>query len=150
MLRTGYWKRGQRIYVASSWRNVYQSDVVARLRSLGCEVYDFKNPAPGNHGFGWREIDPNWQQWSPAQYRGAMAHPIAKAGYDADFNAMRWCDTCVLVMPAGRSASFELGWCMGAGKRAIVLIPEPIEPELMFRGAELVISFDELAEAIGQ
>ena len=33
-----------KIYVASSWRNVFQQDVVAILRDLGHEVYDFKNP----------------------------------------------------------------------------------------------------------
>lgn len=33
-----------KIYVASSWRNVFQQDVVDILRDLGHEVYDFKNP----------------------------------------------------------------------------------------------------------
>ena len=33
-----------KIYVASSWRNVFQQDVVNILRDLGHEVYDFKNP----------------------------------------------------------------------------------------------------------
>lgn len=47
-----------RIYVASSWRNVYQPAVVDALRALpGCEVYDFRNPAPGDSGFAWSDID---------------------------------------------------------------------------------------------
>ena len=33
------------IYVASSWRNAYQPEVVARLRSEGHSVYDFRNPS---------------------------------------------------------------------------------------------------------
>ena len=36
-----------KIYVASSWRNVFQQDVVAILRDLGHEVYDFKTPHMG-------------------------------------------------------------------------------------------------------
>lgn len=36
-----------KIYVASSWRNVFQQDVVDILRNLGHEVYDFKNPHMG-------------------------------------------------------------------------------------------------------
>lgn len=36
-----------KIYVASSWRNQYQPEVVATLRAVGHEVYDFKNPRPG-------------------------------------------------------------------------------------------------------
>lgn len=48
-----------KIYVASSWRNVFQQDVVNILRDLGHEVYDFKNPPHGNGGFKWSDIDPN-------------------------------------------------------------------------------------------
>ena len=33
-----------RIYVASSWRNKYQPEVVTALRKAGHEVYDFRNP----------------------------------------------------------------------------------------------------------
>ena len=47
--------RARRIYLASSWRNTYQAQVLAELRGAGFEVYDFKNPAPGNQGFGWRQ-----------------------------------------------------------------------------------------------
>ena len=36
-----------RIYVASSWRNKYQPEVVAALRKAGHEVYDFRNPKDG-------------------------------------------------------------------------------------------------------
>ncbi len=40
-----------RIYVASSWRNDFQTEVVKRLRAEGHEVYDSKNPPKGT-GFG--------------------------------------------------------------------------------------------------
>lgn len=33
-----------KIYLASSWRNQYQAEVLAALRASGAEVYDFKNP----------------------------------------------------------------------------------------------------------
>ena len=32
-----------KIYLASSWRNRYQQDVVKALREVGFTVYDFKN-----------------------------------------------------------------------------------------------------------
>lgn len=136
------------IYVASSWRNGYQQEVVAFLRLLGHAVYDFRHPTLDTSGFSWREIDKNWQSWTPVQYRDAIQHhPISERGYGADMGAMQACDTCLLVMPAGRSASFELGWCMGAGKRCALFVPEPIEPELMFREAEILVTWDELREA---
>lgn len=33
-----------KIYVASSWRNKYYPEIVAKLRMMGYEVYDFRNP----------------------------------------------------------------------------------------------------------
>ena len=63
-----------KIYVASSWRNVFQQDVVDILRDLGHEVYDFKNPPHGNGGFQWSDIDPDWQNWTTEQYREALNH----------------------------------------------------------------------------
>lgn len=44
-----------KIYVASSWRNQYYSDVVNRLREAGHEVYDFRNPPQGTGGFHWSD-----------------------------------------------------------------------------------------------
>ena len=50
-----------KLYVASSWRNLNQPTVVELLRKCGHEVYDFRNPAPGDNGFHWEEIDPDWE-----------------------------------------------------------------------------------------
>lgn len=121
-----------RIYVASSWRNLYQPEVVRDLRDAGHEVYDFRNPIDGNNGFHWSEIDPEWQQWSIGAYRGALRHPVASDGFRLDFNAMRWATAGVLVLPCGRSAHLEAGWLLGAGKPVAIYIPEPVEPELMY------------------
>ena len=58
-----------KIYVASSWRNSYQQDVVSFLRSEGHEVYDFTHPnGDMSYGFSWSSIDPNWKNWSTQQY----------------------------------------------------------------------------------
>lgn len=138
-----------RIYVASSWRNPYQQNVVARLRMDGHEVYDFRNPDHGRGGFSWSDIDPDWQSWSPEAYRKVLLNsPIAAQGFLTDFRAMIWADTCVLVMPCGRSAHLELGWCAGAGKRTIVLLSDG-EPELMnLLADEICISIDEMRASL--
>ena len=124
-----------KIYVASSWRNTYQPDMVSRLRSAGHDVYDFRNPYPGNNGFHWSEIDPDWQNWTPSQYREALWHPIAVDGYMTDFTAMGWADVCVLLLPCGRSAHLEAGYFVGAGKPLHILILKPCEPELIYKMA---------------
>jgi nucleoside 2-deoxyribosyltransferase len=121
-----------KIYVASSWRNDVQPAVVEELRKLGYEVYDFKNPEPDNHGFHWSEIDPDWKNWTPDQFIEALGHPVAKKGFTSDMRALVGCDTCVLVLPSGRSAHLEAGYAVGAGKRLVIYISEPCETELMY------------------
>lgn len=120
-----------RIYLASSWRNVEQPHLVKTLRAHGHQVYDFRNP-PNSTGFGWHEIglDPAFS--SAEQYRTALlTHPRAAQGFNADFAAMRWADTGLLLLPCGRSAHLELGWMAGAGKRTLILTRDGEEPELM-------------------
>lgn len=129
----------RRIYLASSWRNPEQPAIVEKLRALGHEVYDFRNPAPGNTGFAWSAIDPDWLGWTPRPFRKLLDDPVAVAGFGLDFDAMEWADTFVLALPCGRSAHLEAGWAIGAGKpTAILLHEDKFEPELMYRMAALI------------
>lgn len=119
-----------RIYVASSWRNPHQPMIVDLLRDNGHEVYDFRNP-PHNTGFAWHQIGLA-VPCKAEDYRNALlTHPRAAQGFMSDFAAMRWADTCLLVLPCGRSAHLELGWMAGAGKRTLILTQDGEEPELM-------------------
>lgn len=126
------------VYVASSWRNPLQREVVALLRESGVDHYDFRNPAPGVAGFAWSAIDPRWQQWSARQYVEHLQHPVAEAGFRRDFDAMQKADTFVLVLPCGRSAHLELGWAVGAGKRTVILTRDGEEPELMAKMVDYI------------
>ena len=140
-----------RIYVASSWRNPYFPEVVTRLREAGHEVYDFRNPPHGGAGFHWSDIDPNAPNWTFAQYAEGLHHPLAKRQFQADIDALTWADTCVLVLPCGRSAHTEAGWMAGAGKRVLAYIPEMVEPELMYKLFDGVAgSLEELVEKLQQ
>jgi len=106
---------------------------VAVLRAAGHEVYDFRNPKNGEHGFHWSEIDKAWQDWTPAEYKMCLSHEIANYGFNCDFDAMKWADVCVLVLPCGRSAHTEAGWMKGVGKPTIIYMPQKEEPELMYK-----------------
>jgi len=125
-----------KIYVASSWRNQYYSDVVNRLREAGHEVYDFRNPPQGTGGFHWSDVDPNYMDWNVDQYREGMKSPRAQQQFFNDIQALEWADTCVL--PCGRSAHTEAGWLAGKGKKTIVYIAEMQEAELMYMLFDLV------------
>lgn len=141
------------VYVASSWRNMLQQGVVHVLRAAGIDCYDFHNPAPDNTGFSWREIHPNWQHWTPAQWREALAHPIAQAGYALDKGAMDRADCCVLVLPSGRSAHMEAAYMAAQGKPVFTLALEPVEPELMTLllgpPEHICVTMDDLFDRLG-
>lgn len=135
-----------RIYVASSWRNPYQPGIVIILRAHMHEVYDFRHPFHADAGFSWGDISEEWQGWSAAEYRDALLKsPIAAAGFMSDLRAMQWADTCLLVLPSGRSAHLEAGWFCGQGKRCIILTQDGEEPELMaLLATDICVSMDEV------
>lgn len=144
------------IYVASSWRNTYQPEVVQFLRSLGHEVYDFRNPRPGDVGFAWRDVPgappatlDQRRRWEPGVLREVLKHPVAQAGFKSDMDALRAADLVVLVLPCGKSAHLEAGWAAGAQKPVVVYQPEPDEPDLMYlMGDGIVVNLVELAERL--
>ena len=122
-----------KIYVASSWKNSFYPDVVKRLEDEGHDVYDFRNPPYGGTGFRWSDIDEKSGEWAFGDYSEGLRHPLAQKQFDADLMSMDWADTCVLVLPCGRSAHTEAGWMAGKGKRVFVFMPEMQEPELMYK-----------------
>ena len=139
-----------KVYVASSWRNKHYPEVVKQLKSHGFDVYDFRNPPDGKGGFFWKDIDPNWEDWSTRDYIDNLRHPWAEYGFKRDIDAMKDADVCVLVLPCGRSAHSEAGWMAGAGKRVIAYIPEKQEPELMYKMFDYVTdSLEQVIEMVG-
>lgn len=137
-----------KIYVASSWRNEQQPEVVHRLGIEGHRVYDFRNPSPSDHGFHWSDIDKHWQSWTPARFRDALQHPTACRGFAMDKLALVAADAVVLVMPCGRSAHLEFGYAVGQGKQGVILLSDG-EPELMYRMASnICVTLDEVVAAL--
>jgi hypothetical protein len=143
-----------KIYVASSWRNTLQPAIVHALRRCGHEVYDFRNPKPGDDGFRWSELgNPGYKHGelvNPRVYREMLQHPRAAEGYESDISHVRDCDAVVYVLPCGRSASWEFGYAMGQGKLGYVIAFEDTEPELMFREAKILTNMDELFDVFGE
>ena len=85
----------------------------------------------------------------PEEYIRNLTHPVAEKGFKADLDAMLWADSCVLVLPCGRSAHTEAGWFAGRGLKTIVYMPEKQEPELMYKLFDGVVgSLEELVRLI--
>lgn len=137
------------VYVASSWRNPRQPEVIERLRSEGIDCYDFRNPKEGSVGFSWREtkaegssesmsvvegVKVKGSDWeSAADYQQMLTHPRAIEGFGNDWNAMQRADAFLMILPCGKSAHLEMGWAVGAGKPSVILLEDPVEPELMYK-----------------
>lgn len=143
--------RSLSVYVASSWRNEHQPGVVAALRADGIDVYDFRHPAAGDDGFAWREVEAAAKPWDAATLTRALAHPRSAEAFASDFGGMRAATACVLVLPCGKSAHLEAGWLAARGCPLVVFMPEPSEPELMYRlapGLRIVSTLDAIAPAL--
>lgn len=140
-----------KVYLASSWRNPRQPDVVLDLRKCGYDVYDFRNPAPGDTGFGWRQCADAEQLKDGRRFRDeVLTSPIARNAFAKDMGALRGADATVLLLPCGRSAHLELGYATGAGQRTIVLLDDPMsEPELMYlMNSAICTSVGEVVDAL--
>ncbi len=116
--------------------------VCAALKSAKIDHYYFRNP-PTKSGFGWQEVMPSFdvnnQNCDLEDYRAALSHPRAEEGFQSGFHAMENCDTCVMVLPCGKSAHLELGWFVGMGRRTIIMAEDPIQPELMYKMADIIV-----------
>ena len=135
-----------KIYVASSWKNTFYTQVVERLRAQGYDVYDFRAD-----GFGWHEIDENWRLWTPAQMLDAHQHPRAFRHYQQDLTALTGADVVVAVLPFGLSAGMDLGYAVGPGKYTVVYAPAIREADLMLKMAdETTEDFDEVLEFLAR
>lgn len=79
-----------------------------------------------------------------------LTSPLARAGFESDWAALRAADTTVLVLPCGRSAHLELGVACGMKQRTIVLLDDPVsEPELMYLACSFIcVSLAEVAHVL--
>ena len=132
-------------------RRLRVSQKAPPVREAGHDVYDFRNPGPGDHGFGWRQCATPEQLKDPRAFRDeVLAHPVAAAAFAKDMGALTRADATVLVLPCGRSAHLELGIATGALQTTIVLLDDPIsEPELMYLACNrMCVSIEEVVEAL--
>lgn len=125
------------IYVASSWRNLYQPWVVRMIRDAGHEVYDFRTTKPEDEVFSWDQISYNWENWDFPAFYQALDHPLAVEAYTNDVGALQAADVGIMVMPCGASSHLEIGYLAGMGKPTAIFMLEG-RPELMYKTADLI------------
>ena len=127
-------KRMSRIYVAGSWKNEdEQQKLVAALRQNGHKVYDFTRPKGVRMDNVWHDVNLDENECDMESYETSLNEANVRERFNSHVNAMMCADTCVLLLPCGRSAHAEAGFMAGMNKRVIVFNPSSKwKPELMY------------------
>ena len=134
------------IYVASSFANPFQPEVIKELRNMGHDVYDFhKNP----NTFSWDQINITQpaNKWNSTLYAEEMKSNLdIDSAFKLDYLAIQKADCCLLLLPCGKSAHLEAGLFKGQGKIVYALtLEKEIEPELMYKFFDKILtSIEEL------
>ena len=135
------------IYLIGSLQNRYIPELARDLRATGREVFDDWQSAPS--------ADLEWQDYERARgrtYQEAMAGAHARNVVGFDKAHLDRCSAGVLVLPAGKSGHLELGYLIGRGTPAFILLAgEPYRFDIMYGLATgIVASEDELIAALNQ
>jgi nucleoside 2-deoxyribosyltransferase len=134
------------VYVIGSLRN--PDGVLAvgnKLRSIGIDAFD-DWVAPGPEADDW------WKKYEQARghtYLEALNGHAATHVFEFDKSHLDRCDAAVLVCPAGKSCHLELGYTIGRGKPAWILLDDPDRWDVMVRFASgWFTDIDELVKEI--
>ena len=136
----------RKIYLIGSLRNPDIQELAERLREDGHEVFDDWYAAG-------EKADDYWQAYEQTRgrtYVEAINGVHAVAAFNVDKTWLDWCDTGVLVLPAGKSGHLELGYLRGQGKICHILMETwPERYDLMYRFADGIWPrYEDLAEAL--
>lgn len=133
-------RTGLKVYVIGSLRNPEIPSVAAKLRAAGLDVFDDWFAAGP-------EADDWWQKYEKNKghtFQQALAGAAAQNVYNFDKRHLDAADAVVMVMPAGKSAHLELGYCAGTGKRTYILLDkEPERFDVMYAFATKVVASTE-------
>lgn len=127
------------IYLIGSLRNPEVPSLAAVLRSAGHEVFDDWYAAGP-------EADDYWKKYEIERgrtYSEALSGLAAKHVFSFDKFHLDRADTGVLLLPAGKSGHLELGYLIGQGKRAYILLDQPDRWDVMYQFATGVFSTQE-------
>ena len=130
-----------RIYISSSWKNQAQPFLVEELRKRGHKVYDFRHPSGRDDSNVWIPVSKKLglsfyyenNCLNGESFRKMLTDKNAIDRFNEHFQAMQDADTCILLLPCGRSSHVEAGYMNGLGKRVFVMDASKVAtPELMY------------------
>lgn len=111
------------VYIIGALKNPAVVDVGNVLRDRGYDAFD-------NWFSAGEEADDYWRDYEKKKgltFSEALRGRSAEHVFRFDKAYLDLCDAAILVMPAGKSGHLELGYVVGKGKPAFILLNE--EPE---------------------
>ena len=141
-----------RIYLASSWSNLYLNDIVSILRDWNHQVHDFRAtgatqpappPFPGAAGSAGNRL--GGPAGSLDNVMSYLDLPSTQTSYQRQCAALVEAEVLLCVLPCGRSAHVEIGMALGLSI-PVVLLHDGIEPDLMHLGVDAVVDLDPAGE----
>jgi hypothetical protein len=146
-----------KIYIASSWKN--ENKVLAMadiLRDRGYEVFAFVDPEgrPGGYdnfvfhaGIIEKRLGRSRNTFNFVEF---VKFPESQRAFKSDKAGLDWADTCILLLPSGRSSHIEAGYAKGQGKKLYIYGSLPLgEFDCMYGFADGVYNdFDKMMKDI--
>lgn len=125
------------LYLIGSLRNERVTEVANELRKSGLEVFDDWMAAGP-------EADDFWKKYEVGRnhsYSEALTGYAARHVFEFDKYHLDRCDAAALLLPAGKSGHLELGYVIGTGKPAfLVLDGQDLRFDVMYQFATKVFN----------
>ncbi len=120
----------RRIYLTGSWRNA-ESILCPRkiLIAEGHEVDCFASTESGRTSFTWAELiaalgcktrEEVEIELSKMDAIDLLRFARVQEAFIEDKSWLDWADTCILILPSGKSAHLEAGYAKGQGKELFI------------------------------
>lgn len=124
----------KKLYLIGSLRNPEVPKVGSWIRALGIDVFDDWYAAGPEADDKWKE----YEQSRGRDYVDALHGLAAEHVHEYDKYHLDNSDGALLLLPAGRSGHLELGYIIGQGKPAWILLPDDHDRwDVMFRFASV-------------
>ena len=106
-----------KIYMASSWKNANDVEVIAQVLREHCHEVDcFTDESTGRYVFHWSQID----SFENLDAMNFMHDERSQKAFKEDKKWIDWADGVLLLLPAGKSAHLEAGYAVGKGKFLVI------------------------------
>ncbi len=120
----------RKIYLAGSWKNsesilILQDYLIAFGHAVDC----FASTKTGRTSFTWSELARGLGCSTQCEAElkldkmdaiDLLKFERVQEAFNEDREWLDWCDTCILVLPSGKSAHLEAGYAKGNGKTLII------------------------------